>query len=234
MSILKRLNDASSYAVSAVRVGHALGATEPCRELPERTLELYEFESCPYCRKVRETLSALNIDYISRSSARGSKKRQHVEELGGKAQFPLLIDPNTGTSMYESEDIIDYLQETYGKTRHFCWRLLSPLNTLGSSLASVARPRGGSVKNLRRTQDPEELLELYNMEVSPYCRKVREVLCELDLDCHIKNTTLHGPLREELLARGGRKTVPYLADPNTGIEMYESDDIVDYLRETYG
>mgnify|MGYP003886050591 CR=1 FL=1 len=28
--------------------------------------------------------------------------------------------------------------------------------------------------------------------------------------------------------------VPYLADPNTGTELYESDDIMDYLRSTYG
>ncbi len=30
-------------------------------------------------------------------------------ERGGKAQFPYLVDPNTGVEMYESLDIIDYL-----------------------------------------------------------------------------------------------------------------------------
>jgi glutathione S-transferase len=72
------------------------------------------------------------------------------------------------------------------------------------------------------------------MEGSPYCRKVRETLCRLDLDCHIKNASNRGPMRDELRARGGKKTVPYLVDPNTDTEMYESDDIVDYLRATYG
>lgn len=28
--------------------------------------------------------------------------------------------------------------------------------------------------------------------------------------------------------------VPYLADPNTGVEMFESADIAAYLRDTYG
>jgi glutathione S-transferase len=28
--------------------------------------------------------------------------------------------------------------------------------------------------------------------------------------------------------------VPYLADPNTGVEMFESADIVAYLDRTYG
>lgn len=30
------------------------------------------------------------------------------------AQFPYLIDPNTGTEMYESDAIISYLFNTYG------------------------------------------------------------------------------------------------------------------------
>ena len=30
-----------------------------------------------------------------------------------KMQVPYLVDPNTGTGMFESGDIIDYLRETY-------------------------------------------------------------------------------------------------------------------------
>ena len=35
---------------------------------------------------------------------------------------------------------------------------------------------------------------------------------------------------EALIARGGKQQVPYLIDPETGTEMYESDDIVEYLK----
>ena len=28
--------------------------------------------------------------------------------------------------------------------------------------------------------------------------------------------------------------MPYLIDPNSGTEMFESDDIVDYMLDTYG
>ena len=35
-------------------------------------------------------------------------------ERGGKAQFPYLVDPNTGREMYESDDIVRYLFDTYG------------------------------------------------------------------------------------------------------------------------
>jgi L-rhamnose isomerase len=37
----------------------------------------------------------------------------------------------------------------------------------------------------------------------------------------------------ELGARSGKMMVPYLADPNTGTEMFESVDIVAYLLRTY-
>ncbi|MCP5090878.1 MAG: glutathione S-transferase, partial [Gammaproteobacteria bacterium] len=39
--------------------------------------------------------------------------------------------------------------------------------------------------------------------------------------------------RQELLARAGRVSIPYLVDPNTGQEMGESDRIIAYLNETY-
>ena len=33
---------------------------------------------------------------------------------------------------------------------------------------------------------------------------------------------------------GGKMVVPYLVDPNRDVAMYESDDIIDYLYDTYG
>lgn len=35
-------------------------------------------------------------------------------QLSGKAQFPFMVDPNTGRSMLESDSIISYLWTTYG------------------------------------------------------------------------------------------------------------------------
>jgi glutathione S-transferase len=39
---------------------------------------------------------------------------------------------------------------------------------------------------------------------------------------------------EELIARGGKKQMPYLVDEDKSIEMYESEDIITYLHEHYG
>ena len=42
-----------------------------------------------------------------------------------------------------------------------------------------------------------------------------------------------GAFAKELFA-GGKTMVPYMRDPNADVAMYESDDICQYLRETYG
>ena len=82
---------------------------------PEKPLKLYEFEGCPFCRKVREAIVWLDLDPIVYPCPQGGKRyREFVKETGGKAQFPYLIDENTGTKMYESDDIIEYLYENYG------------------------------------------------------------------------------------------------------------------------
>lgn len=39
--------------------------------------------------------------------------------------------------------------------------------------------------------------------------------------------------RDELLARVGTFQVPYLEDPNTGVKMFESAAMVEYLESTY-
>lgn len=233
-SAMGKGNDLHSLVASVVRGGRGFIANPAQRtSAPEKLLEVYEFESCPFCRKVRETLTELDLEYVSRTAARTSTKRAALRERGGREMFPYLVDPNTGTEMYESEDIIDYLHTTYGRGRARPFRALSPFNTLGAAMASVVRPRGGTAKT-PRTQQPEQLLELYNFEASPYCRKVREALNELDLDYVARNVGKKSSRRPDLIDRGGKMMVPYLIDPNTSTEMYESDDIIRYLWATYG
>lgn|GEM_PF-2809240 len=40
--------------------------------------------------------------------------RRSLQERGGRMQVPYLVDPNTGTAMYESAEIQRYLAATYG------------------------------------------------------------------------------------------------------------------------
>jgi len=228
-----QLEDVHSFAVSVLRGGRGLIArTNGAR--PVEPIEIFEFETCPFCRKVREAMSELDLNYVSRTSAKGSANRDIVRARGGKVMFPYMIDPNTGTEMYESEDIIDYLYATYGTGRSRLRRAVeSPINLVFGAMASAIRQKGGNARRPRPEQ-PAERLVLYNFEASPYCRKVREAFNELDLDVEIRNVAKRSQRRPELKELGGRMMVPYLLDPNTGTEMYESDDIVAYLYATYG
>jgi len=232
------VNDLSSFAASVVRLGRGVYPTITAdrRPDPKHLLELYDFEGCPYCRKVREVLCELDLDYLVHPVAQGSPRRQELKQLGGKVQVPYLIDPNTHTRLYESDDIIDYLNERYGKGEHAGWRLPIPslLDDIDSAAASAVRlGRGTRCRGGDQRADLKPLT-VYNMEGSPYCRKVREALSELDLQYVIRNVPKGSPKRAELEKRGGKVQVPYLIDPNTTTEMYESDEIVAYLEKQYG
>jgi glutathione S-transferase len=236
---ISSLNDVQSFAASSLRMPRGLivkskNRTTPPR--PSKLLELYEFEACPFCRKVREEMTELDLAYINRTCGKGAAdKRGEVKRRGGKLQFPYLVDPNTGTELYESEDIITYLADTYGPGRKLLGPAFSPINTAFAMAASAVRPRGARVRaGLERRDQPEKMLVLYNLEASPYCRKVRETLNELNLYYQVENVGKFSARRPELIDRGGKMMIPYLIDPNQEVEMYESDDIIAYLEATYG
>jgi glutathione S-transferase len=229
--MFRALDVATSFAASVVRLGAGMevGALGP---RPERPLELYEFEGCPFCRKVREALSVLDLEAVVYPCPKaGPRFRPEVVRRGGKAQFPYLVDPNRGVEMYESDDIVRYLFETYGDGS--VPRLLGlPLVTdLSSGLASAARPLNGTRYRTART--PTAPLELWSFEASPFCRIAREALCELELPYRLHNVAKGSPKRDAFVRRSGKMQVPYLVDPNTSSAMFESADIVRYLDTTY-
>lgn len=247
-----RVNLASSTLASALRPGVGISA-RPAVIKPEKLLELYEFEACPYCRLVREALTELDLDAMIYPCPKGGTRfRPRAAELGNKTQFPLLVDPNTGRTMYESLDIIAYLFETYAKRPvPLKWRA-GGLQKLGSAVTAAARGKQGL--RARPSRAPARPLELYSFESSPFARPVRDLLCEMELPYVLRSagrTQLSDwvppPVRDTLnlssepdlynrkalLERAGRVSIPYLVDTNTGVEMAESEDIIRYLTDTY-
>ncbi|MFB6241716.1 MAG: glutathione S-transferase N-terminal domain-containing protein [Candidatus Nanosalina sp.] len=79
---------------------------------PEELLEVYQFEGCPFCSKVREKLTELQIDFIARQ-VQPDGDREKPKELTGETKVPVLVDQNTDTVMNESDDIVEYLDEHY-------------------------------------------------------------------------------------------------------------------------
>lgn len=229
--MIRKLDVATSLAatIASFAGGLAVGELGP---RPEKPLELYEFEACPFCRKVREALTALDLEAVIYPCPRGGPRyREEVRSRGGKAQFPYLVDPNTGQAMYESDDIVRYLAERYGSGKVPLSLSLGPLSTARSTAASLWRP--GKGRAYRPARPPEKPLELYSFEASPFCRIVREALCELEIPYLLHNVGKRSPRRPDFVARSGKMQVPYLVDPNTGQAMFESADIVAYLNATY-
>ena len=79
-------------------------------------LTLYELEGCPYCAKVKTKLAELDLEYESVMVPRSHGERTEVEEISGQTGVPVLVDEANGIEgMSESDDIVEYLDETYGK-----------------------------------------------------------------------------------------------------------------------
>ncbi|KAL3681077.1 hypothetical protein R1sor_024033 [Riccia sorocarpa] len=199
---------------------------------PEKPIELYEFEGCPFCRKVREIVSVLDIDVLYYPTPKnGPNFRPKAIQMGGKKQFPYMVDPNTGVSMYESDDIIKYLTEKYGDGSIPLTLSLGALTTITAGLAMIGRAGKGGVYT--PAKQPDMPLELWAYEPSPFCKIVREKLVELELPHYYHSTARGSTKRDDLFRKTGHFQVPYLEDPNTGTNMFESAEIIEYLQETY-
>jgi glutathione S-transferase len=229
--MIRPLDVAMSLLATVARGGSgvSVGTLGP---RPEKTLELYEFESCPYCRKVREALSILDLEAMIHPCPKGgSRFRELVKARGGKLQFPWLVDPNTGEALYESGEIVRYLFDRYGDGKVPALLAGGPLTDASSGLASAFRLGLGT--RYRESRAPDQPLELWSFEASPFCRIAREALCSLEIPYLLHNVAKNSPSRPAFVERSGKMMVPWLVDPNTGVAMFESADIVAYLEETY-
>lgn len=78
-----------------------------------------------------------------------------------------------------------------------------------------------------------EQCTLYKEDWCPFCRRVQSFLDGAGIDIPMRDTLHDADARRELVSGGGRPTVPCLkiVAPN-GAErwLYESADIIDYLR----
>lgn len=79
-------------------------------------MALYQFHGCPFCIKVRRTMHKLNLPIQLRDVNKDPVAEQELISGGGKRTVPCLrIENDDGTVqwMYESNDIIDYLERNF-------------------------------------------------------------------------------------------------------------------------
>ncbi|OIO73855.1 MAG: glutaredoxin [Zetaproteobacteria bacterium CG1_02_53_45] len=80
------------------------------------SMSVYQYFACPFCIKTRRAIHRLNIPIEYRDAqVRGGDHRNTLELQGGQIKVPCLrIDDGEQTTwMYESNDIIAYLNQQF-------------------------------------------------------------------------------------------------------------------------
>ncbi|MFQ3474674.1 glutaredoxin [Halonotius sp. F2-221B] len=77
-------------------------------------ITLYRLQACPFCERVVRKLSGYDLPYTSRFVEPMHSDRNVVKRISGARTVPAIVDENTGVTMSESGNIVEYLDKTYG------------------------------------------------------------------------------------------------------------------------
>ncbi len=241
----------ASIGASSIRSWKGTSASKTVQQ-PPKNLILFDQEASPDCRFVREALTELNLNAMIVPCPIGGNSIKLLLEESGSSELPRLVDPNTDENILGRENIIRYLYKEYRGSVMPSKFENKLVNNIASKLASTIRLNSG--RNYTPAKAAKQALTLYSFESSPYSRIVRERLCELELPYLLVNLGKQqwsdmGPAkfrftlkaykpmkntkRDAFFKKHGDVQVPFLIDPNTGEELFESQDIVKYLDKTY-
>ncbi|RDB43262.1 glutaredoxin [Halomonas sp. DQ26W] len=84
-------------------------------------LALYQFQSCPFCIKVRKEIARLGLNIELRDARNDPEHRQALEAGGGRVKVPCLrIATEDGPDewLYESDAINAWLHRHFGDAQH--------------------------------------------------------------------------------------------------------------------
>ena len=81
-----------------------------------RNLTLYQFKTCPFCIKVKRNNKRLSLNIETRDAQHNQAHREELLKGGGQVKVPCLkiVDENGKDNwMYESDEIVEYLQNRF-------------------------------------------------------------------------------------------------------------------------
>lgn len=87
-----------------------------CLDLKTQYIQLYQFNACPFCVKIRRVIKRLNIKIEIRDVLYNQQFKKELIEQGGKYQVPCLriIHENGSVEwLYESNAIQAYLEQEF-------------------------------------------------------------------------------------------------------------------------
>lgn len=197
---------------------------------PIETITLYDSESSPACKRVREMLNLLDVTYECRPVF-GSE----VDNL------PRMVDPNLGELISGDDEIIEYLLNRYGPPSSLydikaLWPITFKEFALATSqLTIMLRGKSDVMQQTNARPDNAKMkpIELWAYECSPFVRPVKEKLSSLGLPHVVVSCSRGSRNRDKMINKVGRFQVPFIVDDNTGIEMFEGGEIVNYLEAVY-
>ena len=249
--MIRALDLTTSTLASTLRSWRGTSASKTSKQT-DQDLILFEREGCSECRFVREALTELNLNAMIAPCPIGGKNIRKLKRESGSDTLPFMVDPNTDQKLTGRQAITQYLFNEY-RDRQIPSQLADNfINNTSSMLASIIRLNAGM--NAAKSHPATLPLTLYSFESSPFSRPVREKLCELELPYLLVNLGKQqkadmGPAkfrlslkpyrpipntkRDDFFKKHGNVQVPFLVDPNTGTELFESRDIVKYLNQTY-
>ncbi len=84
-----------------------------------KNMSLYQFKRCPFCIRTRRNIHKLNLPIEYRDASKGSAYREELKKEGGQIKVPCLRIEKNGQIqwMYESTEIIAFLNERFGDER---------------------------------------------------------------------------------------------------------------------
>lgn len=253
MSVPNSLDVLTSGLASIFCLPRGVTVSSPSTQTSNvRIAKLYDVESSNSCREVRERITEL--DLVVEQVIPVAAGSQNADSMPG-GEAPILVaaiksgdgDEKSGEDSLTIEGtdaILSFLDESFASQSNNVVQASEEedglaiakeqLKIAGMYLARAMRLGRGDSVSPSVSKRPEQPLILYSYEGNQFCRLVREVLTELDITYELRSAGKESPRRSELASiTGGSSQCPYLIDPNTGVSMPESADIVEYLYQNY-
>jgi len=251
LSLIPR--DASLYTPFSIGPYQLLeSSSSPSPSSPATTkttkTKIQIYDQSPSTRQsypIHELISRLGLEVTYHPCPVGGTTRRMLldsKNYGEGTNFPILMDGENGVELFGGGDITDYIVRFWGGGR------VGGVGGTARPLALGPLPliSGSAVTRRKPSNPPPNPLILYTFEGCPYSRSVREELYALEIVYRQVSCPRGSVNRQRLFEKtmknvdgtegegGGRFQVPYLEDPNTGVGLFESGVIVEYLRGRYG
>ncbi len=79
-------------------------------------ITLYVKDGCPYCAAVIHKVDELGLQ-VDKKNIKDEAVAEELIQEGGKRQVPYIKDSEKDIAMYESSDIVEYLEREYGNSK---------------------------------------------------------------------------------------------------------------------